>query len=67
MSLHILYCPYYFDTRCDHNIYMPSDTNYVDSTMNHIMNNTPWVTLASFFIACFEKRNKFLENLENYN
>jgi hypothetical protein len=46
---------------------MPSDTNYVDSTMNYIMNNTPWDTLASFLIACFEKRKKFLENLENNN
>jgi hypothetical protein len=64
-ELHILYCPYYFDVRCDHNIHIPSDTNSVDTTMNHIMNNTPWDTLASFLIACFGKRKKFLENLEN--
>lgn len=61
-ELHMLYCPFYFDIRHDHHINMPSITDSEDSTMNHIMNNTPWHILASFLIACFEKRNKHLEN-----
>ena len=59
----MLYCPFYFEMiRHDHHIHMPgSITDSEGSTMNHIMTNTPWHILASFLIACFEKRNKHLE------
>jgi hypothetical protein len=60
-ELHFMYCPFYFDIRCDYNIHMPSNPVTVDSSMKHIMNHTPWDKLASCLIACFEKRKKFIE------
>jgi hypothetical protein len=66
-ELHFLSCPFYSDIRCDFNIHMPSNDNpsmSIDSSMNFIMNHTPWHKLASCLIACFERRKKFLETLE---
>jgi hypothetical protein len=63
-ELHLMFCPYYFDIRCDFDIHMPISAISDDSSMRHVMNHTPWPKLASFLIACFDKRKKFLETLE---
>ena len=59
-ELHFLYCPFYFDIRCDYNIHMPSNPVSDDSSMKHIMNNTPWGQIGILSYCLLWEEDKVL-------